>query len=66
MGAKQQAKNTLSGYMSLVEVFLPVFFISLLMSSCAFDVYRIKLTPVQIDTSIAIKSSFTLTEYDLH
>ena len=60
MKAKQQANNTLAGFIYLVEVFLPALLISLVVSGCAFDVYHIKLTPVQIDTSIATKSSFIL------
>ena len=48
--------------MHFINVFLSWIFISLLVSSCAFDVYRIKLTPTQIDASTATKPSFMLSE----
>lgn len=49
-------------YMYLIKHFLPLIIASLLVSGCAFDVYRADLTPAQIDTSIATKPSFRLRE----
>ena len=61
---QQTQSNQQSDYMPIhfVKHFLPVIFASLLVSGCAFDVYRADLTPVQIDTSIATKASFKLRE----
>lgn len=59
----QQTKDTRGAYyMYLVNRFLPMVFASLLVNGCAFDVYHIDLTPVQIDSSFPTKASFELRE----
>lgn len=46
----------------MYRILLVALFVGTVLNGCAFDVYRIKLTPVQIDTTGVTKPSFMLSE----
>lgn len=46
--------------MYLIKSFLLAFYTCLLVNGCAFDVYQVALTPVQIDTLVEFKAAFEL------